>query len=407
MTESFASRAQARFVRPKGAGAEVQVVKLRAMHDGPVLAHVVYVRESAWDLLDGERDRAIDRTCARVRTREGEGDGANNKDSPAGGIYVATGSSTRASSGPTRACPAGPQYLPQVDRWVPFRHANSTNSDVIAVVESSASVMGAAARVLARCAPEVLEGMWEPLRTRPAIGQLFLLPPPWMQDGGSGTEHDFMSGVPSASIPTQHIASRVSGLPDVPSPDRVRLACEGLSNHHIDVVDSSRLHGVPIIYVPRISARAHSHLRRRGCLAHPLPSSDLILAENSCAGEGGRIWRIVTCVTGFVCIVCTHYECLMHANVYPDSDGNIWDGARLRLEKCLVPGVELLRLVTYSLKTLDSFVELFEEAYKRCADDSERTELLQALLARLDSPLNTRLLHLYPHLTPSTDVNGQ
>jgi hypothetical protein len=97
----------------------------------------------------------------------------------------------------------------------------------------------------------------------------------------------------------------------------------------------------------------------------------------------------------------------MHANVYPDSDGNIWDGARLRLEKCLVPGVELLRLVTYSLKTLDSFVELFEEAYKRCADDSERTELLQALLARLDFPLNTRLLHMYPHLTPSTDVNGQ
>ena len=404
--ETCVRLARPRLVRPRLARADLQVKRLRAVCDGPILAHVVYVRDSVWHLLDTERDRAIDATCHRVHARVGSADGAKNADSPSGGVYVATGSSTRVSPGPTRACPSGPQYLPRIHRWVPFRHANSLDSDVTAVVEACAPIMGAAARVLERCVPEVLEGMWGPVRACPAIGELLLLPPPWMQDGRCSTEDGRVGGVAAASIPTQHIASRVSGIPDEPPPDRVRLACEGLSNHHTDPVDSRRLHGVPIIYTPRISAHAYTHLRRVGRLAHPLPSSDLVLAENTCAGEGGRIWRIVTCVPGFVCIVCAHYERMMHANVYPDRSGDLWDGDCLRLERCLVPGVEVHRLVLYSLKTLDSFVKEFQDAIDECESVHEKTLLLQQLLSRLEPPLHGRLLRMYPHLS-ACDVYTQ
>lgn len=75
----------------------------------------------------------------------------------------------------------------------------------------------------------------------------------------------------------------------------------------MDRIDSKRLHGVPIIYVPRISEAAKRHPKYNA--DHPMPSSDLILAEHGCSshdadGLGGRIVRVRTCVPGWVCIVC-------------------------------------------------------------------------------------------------------
>ena len=96
----------------------------------------------------------------------------------------------------------------------------------------------------------------------------------------------------------------------------------------------------------------------------------------------------------------------MHANVYPDRSGDLWDGDCLRLERCLVPGVEVHRLVLYSLKTLDSFVKEFQDAIDECENVHEKTRLLQQLLSRLEPPLHGRLLRMYPHLS-ACDVYTQ
>ena len=402
LTETLVRNARPMYVRPRVLGADVQTMRLRATRGGPIVAHVFYIREDspmAWSLPCSLRDRAIDATCMRVGSRGSVSDGGGDADSPSGGVYVATGSSTRVPAVPTRSCPRGPMYLPHIERFVPFRHANATHPDVIRVVETCAPVMGAAAQVLEKYVPHVLAGMWDPVHANPALSDLFSLPPPWMQDGRAVTEDAplNMCARVGPAIPTQHVASRVSGIPDLPSAARVQLACEGLSNHHIDRVDSVREHGVPIIYIPRFSPLGRSSLTRARLL-HPLPSSDLILAENDCAGMGGRVWRIVTCVDGFVCIVCTNYAYLMHGNVYPDAAGDLYDDGSLLLARHLPRGVELLRLVVYSLRTLDSFIHRFQVAYDACTDQDQRMSLVRELHVRLEAPLRARLERMYPAL---------
>jgi hypothetical protein len=93
------------------------------------------------------------------------------------------------------------------------------------------------------------------------------------------------------AMPLGHLASRAGGCPEPPPPEQgeeamerwhaiKRLLAMGVSNLHIDLADSRRARGVPIVYYPRISEAA----RRRGGFRpdHPLPSSDIVIAENAC-----------------------------------------------------------------------------------------------------------------------------
>jgi hypothetical protein len=142
----------------------------------------------------------------------------------------------------------------------------------------------------------------------------------------------------AAFVPTGHLASRVSGIPDDADDARREMAWRGVSNYHRDPKDAWRRFspsptksipsptlpyhplppptydrfGVPIIYVPRISPRARRD--RKYVKSHALPSSDLILCEGK---DGGRAVRIVTCTDGWVCIVNTHYEVCMHSGSFP------------------------------------------------------------------------------------------
>ena len=97
-----------------------------------------------------------------------------------------------------------------------------------------------------------------------------------------------------AALPTGHLASRKAGLSASPRPGEREKAALSVSNLHVDRVDSLRRHGVPIVYVPRITdaARAQPGFDPY----HPMPSSDLILAENGCSEQegGGRFVRVAT-----------------------------------------------------------------------------------------------------------------
>lgn len=401
MTETFVRRARACPVAWPRASLlprpDVLLVELRPSPGGAVLGHVAYVREDsdAWGSCPAERDRLIDATVCRVQNRTTT-DGSENSESPSAGVYVATGSSTRVRPvGVTcSAQPRGPQYLPEIGRWVPFRHANSQDSGVVAIVAAAAPILSAAASFARVHLPNVQRGLERPLQACGAIGEIFTLPSADMQTGRR--EDEF--GPPRASAhrtgvtPTQHIAARVSGVPLHASSARLLDACHGLSNHHTDPIDASREHGVPIIYIPRVDPRVRPHPR-------PLRSSDLLLGENSAAsGEGARLWRITTCVPGYVCIVYAHYESMLHANVYPDVGGHVRDNrGALHLERTLTPGVELLRLVAYSLRSLDTFADMFEREW-RVRPQHGREALLRELWHKLDPPLSYRLLQLYPWL---------
>ena len=88
----------------------------------------------------------------------------------------------------------------------------------------------------------------------------------------------------------------------------------------------------------------------------------------------------------------------MHGNVYPDADGDLYDDGSLLLARHLPRGVELLRLVVYSLRTLDSFIHRFQVAYDACTDEDQRMSLVRDLHVRLEAPLRARLERMYPAL---------
>ena len=162
------------------------------------------------------------------------------------------------------------------------------------------------------------------------------------------------------------------------------------------------------MYVPRISAAARAHPRYDPL--HPLPSSDIVIAENGCSAAegGGRVFRVVTCVEGWVCIVFAHYEKCLHGGVYPVGPcGGIVDAetGRPYLEQQLVPGVELLRCVCYQMARVDDFNFAVQAEYEARADGSvEPNERQRVLLCdvyeALTAPLDERFRMLHPWLPP-------
>ena len=167
----------------------------------------------------------------------------------------------------------------------------------------------------------------------------------------------FFDAADDAALPTGHLASRVSGAPDgADEALRMLVAC-GVSNMHVDRADAPRACGVPIVYVPQVSDAALGHPKYRA--SRPLPSSDLVLAENGCepGDGGGRFVRVVTCVAGWACIVLAHYECQLHGGVYPTGTNGklVCEAGRPHLVPLLVPGVELLRCVCYQMARVGGY----------------------------------------------------
>ena len=131
------------------------------------------------------------------------------------------------------------------------------------------------------------------------------------------------------------------------------------------------------------------HLRR----SYPLVSFPG--RENDCNGErggqGGRTLRIITCTDGWVCIVLAHCapllltscrrryrrrdtppalappldETQLHGGSFPVGPDGVIDRTTRRpyLEQQLIPGVELLRSVLYSMRTVDEFAMAVQAAY--------------------------------------------
>ena len=340
--------------------------------------------------------------------------------------YERARNSTKAANEEAALAAAGFEPPDLVSRGVygrrygaPYRHQNGTLPEVQSLCEANAVVMGAAARVISRHAPEVLEAMWEPVRAAPVIAPVTVYPSPAQQQGRATREWDVRDGLPAdgddAAFPTGHLASRVAGLPDNPREGQRELLALGVSNLHIDRADSRRKRGVPIVYVPRISAAARADPRYNP--RHPLPSSDIVIAENGCSAAegGGRVFRVVTCVDGWVCIVLAHYERCLHGGVYPLGPcGGIVDveTGRPHLEQQLVPGVELLRCVLYQMARVDDFNFAVQAEYEARADgsgtgSSEPNERQRALLrevyAALAAPLDERFRMLHPWLPPKPD----
>lgn len=163
----------------------------------------------------------------------------------------------------------------------PYRHKNGRVPDVQRVCEVDALVMGAAARVIRRALPTVYNDMWAPTRAAPTVGMAYVYPTPAQQQGDAhGSQRrewdvrdDTEGGDGAAAIPTGHVAVRVSGLADGAGEEQRRLVALGISNSHIDRVDAPRRGGVPIVYVPQVSAavraaRAHGSKPTTVCSQH-------------------------------------------------------------------------------------------------------------------------------------------
>ena len=291
----------------------------------------------------------------------------------------------------------------------PYRHKNCREPAVQRMAAAVARVMAAGAHAVRDCAPHVYEAWWEPILAAPVIAPALVYPSPAMQLGSEsewGVRDQLPADTSPATIPTGHVAARVSGIPDQPTQARLEAAWKGVSNSHSDPVDAWRRHGVPIVYVPRISPAARQHPRYRR--SHPMPSSDLVWCEGR---EGGRAVRIVTCTEGWACIVCAHYESQLHGGVMPSGyDGRVIDEETGRpfLERRLVPGVELLRAVCYSLARVDAWCMAVQAAYNVRGDGSvnqtpAQKALLQEIYQALDAPLDERFRMLHPWLPRKED----
>jgi len=293
----------------------------------------------------------------------------------------------------------------------PYRHLNGRLPEVQRVCEADAIVMGAAARVLKTHLPHVYDALWAPVRAAPVVAPIVIYPTPAQQQGRGRREWDVRDALPSeadaASMPLGHVASRTAGAGEGETTD-AQCACVslGVSNSHIDRVDSFREYGSPIVYASRIAPGLRGRLR-------PLPSSDLVLAENGCSASegGGRIVRIVTCTPGWVCVVLGPFERCLHGGVYPVGPcGQVVDPTTRRpyLERMLVPGVELLRLVIYQMARVDDFCNAVQAEYDARADGSgvlceAQRELLRDVYWSLDAPLDERFRMLHAWLPQKPD----
>ena len=198
------------------------------------------------------------------------------------------------------------------------------------------------------------------------------------------------------SIPTQHLAFRVAGAWEGASMQERAMAALGASDHHMDLMDVESRYGHPIVFIPSITPAARMRLHSRA--AHPMPATDLVLAEGPCtSSRGDRVWRIITCKVGWVCIVITHYNGLMHGNVLPcGRNGALVDGDGVpflaRSAALLPPGVELARLVCYNTVSLESFAVHAQRAWDACSTCEQRRALAREIFAAFASPLDARFL---------------
>lgn len=385
--------------------ADVHVFELIPDERHEALGHVVYVRldSGEWHASHELVGGAIEAVRARVDTRgdlhaTSMADGAASQTSPAAGYYVATGSATR---GQRKTCTLarGTRKVGRLGgRTAPYRHMNFKDAGVQRVIAKAAPLMGAAAYVLHRHVKHVYDDMWAHTRAHPLMGLPLIYPSTRMQNGACTDDlTPPCHGEPHGpAIPTQHIAFRVAGAREGATMQERVTAAEGVSAHHVDVMDSETKHGSPIVFVPHITSSARARLHGR--LGHPLPASDLVLAEGSCSSSrGDRAWRIITCKDGWACVVITHYNRLMHGNVFPcGRNGAVVDIEGVpflaRSPWHMPPGVELARIVCYNTVNLDSFVQEAQRAWNNCSADSQRRALLQEIFAALDAPLDARFL---------------
>ena len=143
-------------------------------------------------------------------------------------------------------------------------------------------------------------------------------------------------------------------------------------------------------------------------------ASDLVIAENGCSASegGGRFVRIMTCVPGFVCIACTDYDKNLHGNVYPvGRNGALVDDQGVpHLARELVPGVELLRCVSFTTACTDEFVFALQAAYNllACGGDGSgpnegQRRLLADIYSLLEPPLDERFRMVHQWLPSKED----
>ena len=97
----------------------------------------------------------------------------------------------------------------------------------------------------------------------------------------------------------------------------------------------------------------------------------------------------------------------MHSGSFPVSDREVWSTPRPRaltsyLERALVPGVELLRAVCYSLATVDRWCMAVQAAHD-VRGVAEQEALVREIYAALDAPLDERVRMLHPWLAPKPD----
>ena len=317
-------------------------------------------------------------------------------------------------------------------------------------MEAAAPILHAGACILKWATRATYDALWAPVRAAPDVALSMVHPSVGMQLGrGGGKEWAAQDGFPGdheAALSTGHLAFRVGGIgeeeegPDVEAEgegaravaravaregasaeareaaraeaseraaERRRRSADGVSNWHTDRIDSPRARGVPIIYVPHISPCALRRLSQLGCMPRPMPSSDLIWAENACKANsaGGRAVRVVTCRPGWPCIVTTHFESCLHGGVFPVGvDGDHMDRTTNRpwLDELLIPGVELVRAVCYQLREVDSWCNAVQ-AVLNILPAPLRAIAIRHVYEILEPPLDERFRMLHLWLEPKKD----
>jgi hypothetical protein len=103
--------------------------------------------------------------------------------------------------------------------------------------------------------------------------------------------------------------------------------------------------------------------------------------------------------------VNAHYESQLHGGSLPTGPDGVVDceTGLPYVARQLVPGVQLLRSVCYSLKTVDAWCMSVQAAYNVRGDGSgvrteAQTRLLREVYRELDAPYDERFRSLHPWL---------
>jgi hypothetical protein len=97
--------------------------------------------------------------------------------------------------------------------------------------------MSAAARVVKRHLPHIYDSLWAPVLATPVVAPMTIYPTPAQQQGRGRREWDVRDALPvnadDAAFPTEHAASRVSGVGVGVAADAQRACVAlGVSNAH-------------------------------------------------------------------------------------------------------------------------------------------------------------------------------